>query len=64
MKRKEEKFLKKGLDKLFAKQPDGQISWPSFTSPRVRGVVTFDRRHDCRRLVRCGATIGARAGNK
>jgi hypothetical protein len=32
MKRKEEKFLKKGLDTPFAKQPDGQISWP--VSPR------------------------------
>jgi hypothetical protein len=64
MKRKEEKFLKKGLDKLFAKQPDGQISWLPFTSSRVRGEVTFDRRHGCRRLVRRGATIGARSGNK
>jgi hypothetical protein len=27
MKRKEEKFLKKGLDTPLAKQPDGQISW-------------------------------------
>jgi hypothetical protein len=28
MKRKGEKFLKKGLDTPLAKQPDGQISWP------------------------------------
>ncbi|MGZ3295914.1 MAG: hypothetical protein ACXU9D_21920 [Xanthobacteraceae bacterium] len=29
MKRKEEKFLKKGLDTPLAKQPAGQISWLS-----------------------------------
>jgi hypothetical protein len=33
MKRKEEKFLKKGLDTPLAKQPDGQISWRA--APRV-----------------------------
>ena len=27
MKREEEKFLKKGLDSVRAKRPDGQISW-------------------------------------
>jgi len=32
MKREEEKFLKKGLDTPFEKQPDGQISRPA--SPR------------------------------
>ena len=36
MKREGEKFLKKGLDRPFAKQPDGQISWLPFTSPHLR----------------------------
>jgi hypothetical protein len=57
MKRKEEKFLKKGLDR------PGKSGAP-LTPPCVRGVVKFGRRHHRRRLVQRGATIGARPGNK
>jgi hypothetical protein len=64
MKRKEEIFLKKGLDSPPAKQPDGQISQASFTSSLMRSKLTFDRRHGHPRLVRCGATIDTRGGNK
>jgi len=35
MKREEEKFLKKGLDGMLAKQPDRQIGWALFPSPLV-----------------------------
>jgi hypothetical protein len=36
MKRKEEKFLKKGLDTPLTKQPDGQISGPQARADAVR----------------------------
>jgi hypothetical protein len=38
MKRKEEKFLEKGLDTPLAKQPDGQIGWPHSSQGRAAAV--------------------------
>jgi hypothetical protein len=45
MKRKEEKFFKKGLDTPPAKQPDGQISRPCRSQGRAGAVHSHRNRN-------------------